>query len=174
MAAGVLGELMGGGLEGAFKGAAGLVNSIKGKSPEDAAKLAQITADLDQLKMKYKAEFDEHAMKMEELHETNEAQSRHDQVEVDKIEASANGDGTFWGNAMAFWKSGWRPFCGWVCGLAFFINMCVGPLWTFWQVCHGRKVSFPELNGELATTLLFGLLGLAGARSYDKKKGTSA
>jgi hypothetical protein len=166
----VLGALLGG---KGLSGAADLVNAIKGKSPEDAAKLAQINADITELKMKYQAEFDAHQAAMDQLREQGEQQSRHDQVEVNKIEAGTNGDGTFWGNAMAFWKSGWRPFCGWVCGFAFLIEFVIGPCWSFYQILQGHKEGFPELNSQMLTTLLFGLLGLAGARSFDKNKGTS-
>jgi hypothetical protein len=169
--AAILSSILGG---GGLKGAADLVNAIKGKSPEDAAKLAQINADITELQMKYKGEFDAHQAAMELLREQGEQQSRHDQVEVNKVEASANGDGTFWGNAMAFWKSGWRPACGWVCALGFFVSFVVGPCWSFWKLSHGGKVSFPELNSQMLTTLLFGMLGLAGARSFDKKNGTSS
>jgi hypothetical protein len=173
MASALLG-IFGGGTGNVLDGAAHVINAIKGKNPEDAAKLEQIHAELSQLQLKYKADFDLAQLEMQRQREANESSAMHDQVEVNKIEAGANGDGTFWGNAVAFWKSGWRPFCGWVCGLAFLIEFVIGPCWSFWEMLHGRKLPFPELNSQMLTTLLFGLLGLAGARSFDKTKGTSS
>jgi hypothetical protein len=55
--ASILTNLLSGGIEGAGTGIAKVIDSIKGKSPEDAAKLAQIAADTQALQMKYAAEF---------------------------------------------------------------------------------------------------------------------
>jgi len=51
--AAIISALAGGGL----KGVADIINSIKGKSPEDAAKLAQINADLQEIQIKYQGDF---------------------------------------------------------------------------------------------------------------------
>lgn len=70
--------------------------------------------------------------------------------------------------------SGWRPFIGWVCGIALAYNYLVLPniLWAvaIWM----PDVSPPPAleMGELMT-LLFGMLGMGTLRSYDKKQGTA-
>lgn len=50
-------NLLSGGIEGAGKGIANVISAIKGKNPEDAAKLAQMQADVQELQIKYAAEF---------------------------------------------------------------------------------------------------------------------
>ena len=57
MATSIVSSLLSGGLQGAGQGIAAVINAIKGKSPEDAAKLAQINADLAELSAKYESEF---------------------------------------------------------------------------------------------------------------------
>lgn len=145
---------------GALKGAADLINSIKGKSPEDAAKLAQIQSDLEGLKLKYQSEF----VSAQEQHDSD---SRHDQVEIDKIEAQATGEG-FLGQAIAAFKSCWRPAVGWVCALAFLFQI-IRPFIMFMT----HRSDFPQLDIELTRTMLEALLGLGAYRSFDKYRGTS-
>lgn len=168
--ASLLTSLLGG---NALDGAAKLVNAIKGKNPADADKLAQITADIQSLQLKYKAEFDEHNAEMEKLQEQDDAASRHDQVAVDEIEAGAKGDGTLWGNIVAAFQSCWRPAIGWTCAIGYFQQMVVCPWGTFIAALAGKKVVFPTLDIATLTTVLLAMLGLGAYRSYDKNKGTS-
>ena len=148
------------GVGDALQGTARLIEVIKGKSPEDAAKLAQIAADANALQEKYKSEFDAQQ-------ELDDAQSRHDQVEVDKIEAAASGTG-FWGAAVAAFKSCWRPAVGWVCVFGFLMAF-LRPLIMFFT----HRSDFPELSTDLTRTMLEALLGLGAYRSFDKRTGTS-
>jgi hypothetical protein len=80
-----IGNLVGGGL---FQGISGLINTIRGKSPEDAAKLAELAA-------KYQEDV---------LAADNAA--RQAQTDVNKVEAASS----------SMFVAGWRPFIGWVCG----------------------------------------------------------
>ena len=50
-------SLLSGGIQGVGQGISAVINSIKGKSPEDAAKLAQMQSDLQQLQVKYQSDF---------------------------------------------------------------------------------------------------------------------
>ena len=65
--------------------------------------------------------------------------------------------------------AGWRPFIGWICGVALAYNYIFMPLLTYIaQWTTKTAPAMPALdNGEL-TTLLFGILGLGALRSYDK------
>lgn len=69
--------------------------------------------------------------------------------------------------------SGWRPYVGWTCGAAFSWNFVLMPVGNFIWVALGHKAI--ELNFDMNTlmTVLFGLLGLGGLRTYEKIKGVS-
>lgn len=71
-----------------------------------------------------------------------------------------------------WWKAGWRPFIGWVCGFAFAYYYVIQPFLVWIVQTAGYVSSMPVLDmGEL-TTLLFGLLGLGAMRTYEKTKGS--
>lgn len=67
--------------------------------------------------------------------------------------------------------SGWRPFIGWVCGLAFAWQYFVCPILTFLIVAAGNPApAIPDLGVETMMPVLMGMLGLAGYRSFEKYK----
>ena len=75
------------------------------------------------------------------------------QLEINKAEAS---------HASVF-VSGWRPFCGWVCGMALLYSFILSPFLDIW-------LDVPKLEmGDLMTVLL-GMLGLGGLRTHEKTK----
>lgn len=66
--------------------------------------------------------------------------------------------------------AGWRPFVGWVCGFGFGWQYVIGPFFYWISALVGHPTQLPALDiGELMT-LLFGMLGLGGLRSYDNKQ----
>lgn len=72
--------------------------------------------------------------------------------------------------------AGWRPAIGWICGAALGWNFIVQPLllWVAWIIPEGADLATaPQLDtGELMTVLL-GMLGLGGLRTYEKKIGVA-
>jgi hypothetical protein len=68
--------------------------------------------------------------------------------------------------------SGWRPFVGWVCGLglayAFLIKPIASPLVQKWS-----GVPMEALDVGTLLTLLFGMLGLGGMRTFEKMNGVA-
>lgn len=66
--------------------------------------------------------------------------------------------------------SGWRPFVGWVCGAGFAMQFVVGPLLTWGSTLYGKPVTLPPLDIETLLTLLAGMLGLGGLRTFEKVK----
>lgn len=71
--------------------------------------------------------------------------------------------------------AGWRPFIGWVCGFALVWNFLIQPLlmWIafLFPTIGVDMSSAPRLEtGELMTVLL-GMLGLGGLRTYERRLG---
>lgn len=84
------------------------------------------------------------------------------QLEINKAEAASG----------SVFKGGWRPFIGWVCGAAFAYHFVLQPFIVFGVTVAG--IDIPELPtfdmGSLMTVMM-GMLGLGGLRSYEKKQG---
>jgi hypothetical protein len=86
------------------------------------------------------------------------------QMDINKIEAQST----------SFFKSGWRPAVGWVCvvGLAYqFIGRPLLP-WIL-DACMYTVKDLPSLDMGSLLTLLGGLLGLGGLRTFEKYKGVA-
>jgi len=86
------------------------------------------------------------------------------QIEVNKAEAASNSN----------YKGGWRPFVGWVCGIAFAYHFVLQPVVIFILAYCGLEVpDLPEFDMGQLMTVLMGMLGLGGLRSFEKYKGVS-
>lgn len=86
------------------------------------------------------------------------------QIEVNKMEAASG----------SIFKGGWRPFIGWVCGVAFAYHFVLQPLIIFGVSVAGIDVpELPEFDMSTLLTVLGGLLGLGTLRTYEKSKGLS-
>ena len=77
------------------------------------------------------------------------------QAEINKVEAQ---------NRSMF-VSGWRPFIGWICGLAFGFHYIVMPLLLAYT-----DIKPVEFDTNSLFTVLMGMLGLGGLRTYEKLK----
>lgn len=71
----------------------------------------------------------------------------------------------------SLWVSGWRPALGWTSAFAFAFIYVVGPMITWVSTLYGRPVPLPSFNVDALMSLTFGMLGLAGMRSWEKIKG---
>lgn len=86
------------------------------------------------------------------------------QLEVNKVEA---------GHRSSF-VAGWRPFVGWVCGVALAWHFVVAPLLTFVFAYLGADLpQLPAFDMDALMTVLLGMLGLGGLRTFEKAKGLS-
>jgi hypothetical protein len=65
--------------------------------------------------------------------------------------------------------SGWRPFVGWVCGGGFVYSFIGQPLFTWVSAMFDGPVA-PLVDTGTLLTLLLGMLGLGGMRTYEKTK----
>ena len=95
------------------------------------------------------------AEKAELIQEINKAQ-----IEVNKVEANSN----------SLFVSGWRPFVGWTCGVALCYHFVLQPFLVFLLYSSGYQMDLPVFDMTTLTTILMGLLGLGGLRSYEKVK----
>lgn len=97
------------------------------------------------------------------LQETGELAQITGQLEINKQEATSS----------SVFVAGWRPGLGWVCGLAFSLHFVLFPITNFILVMWGHKSIDIEFDMSTLTTVLFGMLGLGGLRTFEKVKGVS-
>jgi len=75
--------------------------------------------------------------------------------------------------SASLFVAGWRPFIGWVCGAGVAYAFLFKPLFGDFYATVDPTVKLPDLDvGELMT-LLLGMLGMAGYRTFEKVKGVS-
>lgn len=95
-------------------------------------------------------------------HEINTMSEKHSQervlqqIEVLKLDAKGN-----------WFQSSWRPLAGYVTVFGMAINFLVSP------IAAGFGVVIPQADASVMMPLLLGMLGLGGARSYERIKGVS-
>ncbi len=74
--------------------------------------------------------------------------------------------------SASFFRGGWRPFIGWVCGTGLAYQLLLRPLLqAALDACGMKGVTMIPLEMETLTTLLFGMLGLGAMRTFEKSKG---
>lgn len=67
--------------------------------------------------------------------------------------------------------AGWRPFIGWVCGVALAYTYIAVPFVTFGFSWAGHPLpKLPVLDDNL-WELMFGMLGMGALRTFEKVKG---
>jgi hypothetical protein len=72
--------------------------------------------------------------------------------------------------------AGWRPYIGWVCGLAFSWVFLFKPIaeFTLTAAGYGEVIrDVPEIDIGMMMPVLMGMLGLGAMRSYEKKNGVA-
>ncbi|MFA6283839.1 MAG: holin family protein, partial [Desulfurivibrionaceae bacterium] len=91
------------------------------------------------------------------------------QLDINKTEAQHS----------SIFVAGWRPFIGWVGGIALAYQFILYPLMTWlWALLQAKNwvpttlSPPPVLAPEELWVILSGMLGIAGLRSFDKVKGT--
>ena len=77
------------------------------------------------------------------------------QAEINKVEAQHR----------SMFDAGWRPFIGWICGIAFAFHYIVMPLLLAYT-----DMKPIEFDTNSLFTVLMGMLGLGGLRTYEKLK----
>ena len=77
-----------------------------------------------------------------------------EQIEVLKLDAQGN-----------WFQSSWRPLAGYTCVLGLMVNFLISP------IAAGFGLAIPQADAGVMMPLLLGMLGLGGARSYERVKG---
>jgi len=96
-------------------------------------------------------------MAEKQAHEANMAQ-----VEVNKAEAKHR----------SIFVAGWRPFVGWICAVGLGYHFVLHPIVLFGAGWAGVEIpDLPAFDMDSLMTVLLGMLGLGGLRSYEKSKG---
>ena len=68
--------------------------------------------------------------------------------------------------------SGWRPSVGWVCSIAMAYHFVIQPLIVFGVTVAGVEIpELPKFDMNSLMTVLMGMLGLGGLRTFEKTKG---
>ena len=84
------------------------------------------------------------------------------QVEVNKAEAQHK----------SIFVAGWRPMVGWTCAIALAYHFVLAPLILFGVGISGVEIpDLPAFDMDSLMTVLLGMLGLGGLRTYEKQKG---
>ena len=91
-------------------------------------------------------------------------------VDVDKEQAKINREDAKATGALSWIQRLWRPCLAWVCVLAFAFQFLVIPITNWWCAMNGTTIHLPTLDSSTLMTVLFALLGMTGARSFDKLK----
>lgn len=77
--------------------------------------------------------------------------------------------------SSSLFVAGWRPFLGWTCGAAFAYKFVLQPFLVFIIVACQIKFDIkllPALDWAEMSTVMFGMLGLGGMRTFEKMQGS--
>jgi len=71
--------------------------------------------------------------------------------------------------------AGWRPFIGWVCGLALAWKYIGAPIaqWALTMAGLELTYSVPSVPSDALMELVLAMLGMAGLRTYEKRVGVA-
>ena len=84
------------------------------------------------------------------------------QIEGNKAEAQSR----------HWFVASWRPFIGWTCGIALMWHFVLSQFILFFATMFGFDLpALPEFDMGSLMTVLMGMLGLGGLRTFEKYKG---
>jgi len=86
------------------------------------------------------------------------------QIDINKIEAASS----------SVFVAGWRPGIGWICGAAFGLHFVVLPVLNWLAVLFGHEPIVIPFDMTTLSTVLTGMLGLGGLRTFEKVRGVAA
>jgi len=116
-----------------------------------------------------KAARDEAKLKLLELQQAGEFKQIDALVSGDQGQVSINVEEAKSDNLF---KSGWRPFIGWVCGSSLAYQYIGHPMLE-WFAAMNNVAGPPKLDLADLITILLGMLGLGAYRTFEKKNGVA-
>lgn len=93
-----------------------------------------------------------------------DSQERLGQIQINDTEAKST----------SVFVASWRPLIGYICGAALALSFIIQPLILLIVTIIGIHLDLtqiPKLDWGVLGQILFGMLGLAGMRTYEKVKG---
>lgn len=111
------------------------------------------TAITGELSPDKRAELEKMAIEAEKLYQRS-------QTEINKIEAQL----------ASIFIAGWRPFIGWICGLALGFNFIINPFIVWISRFLEKEIKPPMLDMSELYPLVLALLGLGVYRTYEKAR----
>ena len=109
------------------------------------------------------AQADAAKLELLKLQQSGELATMTAQTDINKEEAKST----------SLFVSGWRPFVGWVSGSAFALHFLLLPISNFILVANNHKEVVLAFDMQTLLTVLMGLLGLGGMRTYEKVQGVT-
>ena len=91
-------------------------------------------------------------------------------VDVDKEQAKINREDAKATGKLSWIQRLWRPTLAWICVMAFGFQFLVIPITTWYGAITSNPINLPTLPSDVLMTTSFALLGLTGARSFEKLK----
>lgn len=85
------------------------------------------------------------------------------QMEVNKVEAAHR----------SVFVAGWRPGIGWVCASAFAMHFLIMPIIQVVAIYADFEPPMISFDMESLLTVMLGMLGLGGMRTFEKIKGVA-
>ena len=110
-------------------------------------------------KIKDPAEMAKISLQLSEL----EQMANQGQISINKIEAAHK----------SLFVAGWRPFIGWVCGVAIAYAFVAQPIIEWGIAIAQLDIEAPKLNVDTLYQLVLAMLGMATLRTYEKKNEVS-
>ena len=102
----------------------------------------------------------EHAIKEAQM--SAEVAMAQAQTKINEVEAGSE----------RLFVSGWRPAIGWICATGLFYTFVLQPLLE-WGSTNFSLMPPPHLDSGVLVSVVTGLLGLAGYRTYEKVQGVA-
>ena len=81
------------------------------------------------------------------------------QIKINQVEAAHK----------SLFVAGWRPFIGWVCGVAIAYAFIGQPLIEWIVALNNLEIKAPEIKSDVLFELVLAMLGMATLRTYEKK-----
>lgn len=161
----VIDQLLSGGVKGLLDGAGDFATKIRSAITGKSVLTADQIAELEKLSQQHQAELAVQSAELNKALIDAGMREADGQVELDKIEAQS----------QSLFKSGWRPSVGWVCVAGLVYTFLIQPLfpWVAGLISKTPIADLPKLDTNVLMTLLFGMLGLGGMRSFEKLRKVS-